>query len=541
MPMLKRPIEPSAITRSKEGSIPSSIVHELEYVANVTQANLIRQLSSLSQHAEDMFRELFEEATVIYKRTCNLTNKVDTLRESVQQFDPNQVVVKLTDITKRKPYKTDYHTDQQICTKSTMPRSLQHMYSTCAPPPKLEKFDKFRTDGKSSIKMYTNPDHFIHLWVESIQKETTKKHDGKKVKKRPSRRGENKEIRNVMSRSEKYKAMAHGKEFVPAKSSDEIAAEKQVEKQRKVSGVPAQAPSNGQLEEHRASQSPAMSPPAPPAPVVDMASQKADKYQDMIYDYGMTRPDATSPPQHSANMAHLSHTSVTSQSPSMNRMTMPPPPPPPSGQTAMGLPPPPSPPSQSDIGIVPPPPPMMPMHGDIGAIRPASPPPIDSSYSYMAAGVPPPPAPISPNVQVPGPASVPPPPPPPPPSGVPGLPPPPPAPPVNPASAGPAPGTSSAALSAAAKTLRSTADIPKPEPVKDERSDLLAQIRLGIQLRGAEERKTENTGTLDSKKAMLGTFDVQSIMDKVQEMRRHLESDESGSDDDSNWSDSDYD
>lgn len=56
----------------------------------------------------------------------------------------------------------------------------------------------------------------------------------------------------------------------------------------------------------------------------------------------------------------------------------------------------------TDIGIVPPPPPMMPMHGDIGAIRPASPPPIDNSYSYMAAGVPPPPAPISPNVQVPG-------------------------------------------------------------------------------------------------------------------------------------------
>ena len=53
-----------------------------------------RQLSSLSQHAEDMFRELFVEATTIFERTCNLSNKVDSLRDSVQQFDPNQVVGK---------------------------------------------------------------------------------------------------------------------------------------------------------------------------------------------------------------------------------------------------------------------------------------------------------------------------------------------------------------------------------------------------------------------------------------------------------------
>lgn len=53
---------------------------------------VFRQLSSLSQHAEDMFRELFVEATTIFERTCNLSNKVDSLRDSVQQFDPNQVV-----------------------------------------------------------------------------------------------------------------------------------------------------------------------------------------------------------------------------------------------------------------------------------------------------------------------------------------------------------------------------------------------------------------------------------------------------------------
>ncbi|KAF6040379.1 WASF1 [Bugula neritina] len=185
MPLLKRPIEPSSITRTVDGNIPNAIRNELEYVANSTQANLIRQLSSLSHYAEDMFRELFEEATSIYERTCNLNNKVDMLKDSVQQFDPNQVVVKLTDITKRKPYKSEYHTDQQICTKSTMPRSLAQMYSQCAKVPQLYKFDRFRDDGKPSITLYTNPDYFVQLWIESLQKnvsESSKKHDGKKVR-----------------------------------------------------------------------------------------------------------------------------------------------------------------------------------------------------------------------------------------------------------------------------------------------------------------------------------------------------------------------
>lgn len=53
MPMLKRPVEPSAITRSADGQIPKHISNELEYVANSTQANLIRS-------------EMFCVYTVIY-------------------------------------------------------------------------------------------------------------------------------------------------------------------------------------------------------------------------------------------------------------------------------------------------------------------------------------------------------------------------------------------------------------------------------------------------------------------------------------------
>lgn len=43
-----------------------------------------------------------------------------------------------------------------------------------------------RSDGKPSIKTYTNPDYFVQLWLESIEKnvaEDKKKHGDRKIKK----------------------------------------------------------------------------------------------------------------------------------------------------------------------------------------------------------------------------------------------------------------------------------------------------------------------------------------------------------------------
>lgn len=89
MPLIKRPVEPINITRNSDGEIPPGVSNELEYKANLTQANLIRQLSSLSRHAEDMFTELFQEASVVYGRACMLQTRVSRIEELVSQLDPN--------------------------------------------------------------------------------------------------------------------------------------------------------------------------------------------------------------------------------------------------------------------------------------------------------------------------------------------------------------------------------------------------------------------------------------------------------------------
>ena len=84
MPMIKRMIEPVELSRAR---IEPGIRNELECVTNNTLSNVIRQLSSLSKHAEDMFEELSKEATTIFHRSNNLSVRIEKLRFKVTQLD----------------------------------------------------------------------------------------------------------------------------------------------------------------------------------------------------------------------------------------------------------------------------------------------------------------------------------------------------------------------------------------------------------------------------------------------------------------------
>jgi hypothetical protein len=62
---------------------PSVQNDELECVANGTMANLIRQLSSLSSHAEQIFREVHHETVKLDHKTNTLFLRVERLSHKV--------------------------------------------------------------------------------------------------------------------------------------------------------------------------------------------------------------------------------------------------------------------------------------------------------------------------------------------------------------------------------------------------------------------------------------------------------------------------
>lgn len=84
MPLIKRGIEPVNLSR---GDVAPGVKNELECVTNNTLANVIRQLSSLSKYAEDMFAELFRDANTIFSRGQRLQARVDRLKVKVTQLD----------------------------------------------------------------------------------------------------------------------------------------------------------------------------------------------------------------------------------------------------------------------------------------------------------------------------------------------------------------------------------------------------------------------------------------------------------------------
>lgn len=86
MPFHKRTVEPVCLSNVR---IPNDVPNELECVANHTLANVIRQLSSLSAHAQDLFDELIIDAGHIFQRTEGLHGRIERLKQKVTQLDAN--------------------------------------------------------------------------------------------------------------------------------------------------------------------------------------------------------------------------------------------------------------------------------------------------------------------------------------------------------------------------------------------------------------------------------------------------------------------
>lgn len=196
MPLPKRCVEPVHVSR---GTVPErlAVPSELEAVTNGTLANTVRQLSSLSKHAEDMFGELTREATNLAERTNVLQARIDRLAIKVTQLDSGVEEVSLQDIQMRKAFRSSRTFQQQLFSRNSMPSAMLATYARCDRPPPLEMLNEFRDDGKDARKFYTDPDYFFELWRREMLQDTERiQHDrGKKV--RPARSGSSAEGRNT--------------------------------------------------------------------------------------------------------------------------------------------------------------------------------------------------------------------------------------------------------------------------------------------------------------------------------------------------------
>ena len=219
MPLEQRVIQPiyasQGIVDGEKNIYNLHLPNELECFTNETLANVIKQLASLSQLAEDLFGSIMDEVNQLINRTGTLQQRVDGLSLKVTQLDSMSEDVSLHDIHVRKPYKPPNTTVQEIFSKKTLPNSVLQFYLHCDRPPHLQLLNPYRDDGKDSLKFYTNPNFFFELWREAMLRQVEKEKTHKKISQRPE-----KKPRPPANSNERYRKMVSQQEFL---SEDMIA------------------------------------------------------------------------------------------------------------------------------------------------------------------------------------------------------------------------------------------------------------------------------------------------------------------------------
>ncbi|KAA0710353.1 Wiskott-Aldrich syndrome protein family member 2 [Triplophysa tibetana] len=484
MPLVTRNIEPRNLCRQ---SLPNTVKSELECVTNITLANIIRQLGSLSKYAEDVFGELFVQASAFAERVNTLGDRVDKLQVKVTQLDPKEEEVSLQAITSRKAFHSSASQDQQLFTRRSLPQPIQETYQTCNQPPPLNNLSVYRDDGKEALKFYTDPSYFFDLWKEKMLQDTKdimKEKRKHKKKKDDNLNRRNLNPRKIKTRKDEWERLKMGKEFVVPKNDATGSSEML---NGSICSGEEMGYSDGYLDQSTGSYSYDAGSPLPPPIQEDFPPPPPP---DMPYHDGQSG----APPQSRNSLLSPAHPppappSMATSPPGRPTVAPPmaPPPPPPPG------------------GMIPPPPPL-------GFDSTPSPPP---PFSSNANPVPPPP-PIESSFPAP----------PPPPIG--GAPPPPPPPPPPP---GPPPPSSAPPPSGG---LHASAPKAQPDPEGDGdgdgRSDLLAAIRQGFNLRKVEEQREQE------KRDHVGN-DVSAILSRRIAVECSDSEDDSSEFDDDEWSD----
>ncbi|XP_030648543.1 wiskott-Aldrich syndrome protein family member 3 [Chanos chanos] len=218
MPLVKRNIEPRHLCH---GALPEGIGSELECVTNNTLSAIIRQLSSLSKHAEDVFGELFNEANTFYLRANSLQDRIDRLAIKVTQLDSSMEEVSLQDINMRKAFRSATIQDQQVVSKSSIPNPVAEMYNNSDKPPPLNILSKYRDDLTDGMRFYTDPSYFFDLWKEKMLQDTEDKRKERRRQREQKRcvdgtlPREVKKVRKARNRRQEWNMMAFDKELRP--------------------------------------------------------------------------------------------------------------------------------------------------------------------------------------------------------------------------------------------------------------------------------------------------------------------------------------
>lgn len=180
MPFTKHIIQPTNIAQCP---LPSGEPNELECLSNLTLANVIRQLSSVGEHACRIFAELTSQAQELTQRSEQMGKRIEQLSGKCAQLDIQTEELCVNDQMTKKQFKSASKIEQQVVSRRTMPEAMRILYESADAPPSLEKLNPYRTDGKDCLKFYTDPEFFFNIWCNELIKDNEARKIEKKRRK----------------------------------------------------------------------------------------------------------------------------------------------------------------------------------------------------------------------------------------------------------------------------------------------------------------------------------------------------------------------
>lgn len=190
MPLQQYEIIPNKVSN---GFVPENELSVLECTSNMTLANLIRQLGSLSDQSSQIFENLNIDAKNILDRTKILNGRLENLKDKCSKLDyKTESSTKFENYYDAKLYKSPVNFDQKMFSKESMSERMRMLYDNADPPPQLSQFNKYwynlnirfkkpsilkrtfltkRDNDVDALKMYSDPSFFFNFWISGLIQE----------------------------------------------------------------------------------------------------------------------------------------------------------------------------------------------------------------------------------------------------------------------------------------------------------------------------------------------------------------------------------
>jgi WAS family protein 1 len=173
MPLFQRKLEPVYLGRQDLSTSVSTNTLDATFIN--TLGGVLRQLSSLSKFAEDLFAHIIDDVGKVRARADKINGKMAKIKGIMVKLNAAEEKVSIEDIGTQKHFKSNNAPDHEIFCGDSLPKPLQDIYQLkCDAKPPLDAFNIFRDDGKCSLSYFTNPAYFFDLWLETERKKLAK-------------------------------------------------------------------------------------------------------------------------------------------------------------------------------------------------------------------------------------------------------------------------------------------------------------------------------------------------------------------------------